>query len=211
MPLTGFQEQLLMQSGDEKISEINLPRLKKKYSYEWENIDDDYLSNAFIWLDTRLDLKKVKKFNFWKNDFDLEKNLHFTDHKHIHYNDMDICYPFLLEIENICGIIDRGEKDDRRHYFKPNALLQTGYLCDIFAKIEDKMVSELNVDYNTICDSNKFEIPQSAKKLPINQVVYLRNVIIAFEKVETVTIRRREANRLVVRIIAGEILLNKNV
>ena len=31
MPLTGFQEQLLMQSGDEKISEINLPRLKKKY------------------------------------------------------------------------------------------------------------------------------------------------------------------------------------
>ena len=211
MPLTGFQEQLLMQSGDEKISEINLPKLKKKYSYEWENIDDDYLSNAFIWLDTRLDLKKVKKFNFWKNDFDLEKNLHFTDHKHIHYNDMDICYPFLLEVENICGIIDRGGKDDRRHYFKPTALLQTGHLCDIFAKIEDKMVSELNVDYNTICDSNKFEIPQSAKKLPINQVVYLRNLIIAFEKVETVTIRRREANRLVVRIIAGEILLNKNV
>ena len=124
---------------------------------------------------------------------------------------MDICYPFLLEIENICGIIDRGEKDDRRHYFKPTALLQTGYLCDIFAKIENKMISELNVDYNTIYDSNKFEIPQSAKKLPINQVVYLRNVIIAFEKVETVTIRRREANRLVVRIIAGEILLNKNV
>ena len=211
MPLTGFQEQLLMQGGDEKISEINLPRLKKKYSYEWENIDDDYLSNAFIWLDTRLDLKKVKKFNFWKNDFDLEKNLHFTDHKHIHYNDMDICYPFLLEIENICGIIDRGEKDDRRHYFKPTALLQTGYLHDIFAKIEDKMVSEVNVDYNTICDSNKFEIPQSAKKLPINQVVYLRNVIIAFEKVETVTIRRKEANRIVARIIAGEILLNKNV
>ena len=130
MPLTGFQEQLLMQSGDEKISEINLPRLKKKYSYEWENIDDDYLSNAFIWLDTRLDLKKVKKINFWKNDFDLEKNLHFTDHKHIHYNDMDICYPFLLEIENICGIIDRGEKDDRRHYFNPTALLQTGYLYE---------------------------------------------------------------------------------
>ena len=73
------------------------------------------------------------------------------------------------------------------------------------------MVSEVNVDYNTICDSNKFEIPQSAKKLPINQVVYLRNVIIAFEKVETVTIRRKEANRIVARIIAGEILLNKNV
>ena len=66
MPLTGFQEQLLMQSGDEKINEINLPRLKKKYSYEWENIDDDYLSNAFIWLDTRLDLKRVKNLIFGK-------------------------------------------------------------------------------------------------------------------------------------------------
>ena len=211
MPLTGFQQELLLQSGDEEITEINLPRLRKKYSYEWENIDEDYLSNAFIWLDSRIDLNKIKKFNFWKNDFDLEKNLHFTDHKHIHYNDKDICYPFLLEIENICGIIERGEKEDRGHYFKPTALLQTGYLSDIYSKIEDKMISELNVDYNFISDRNKFQIPESAKKLPINQIVYLRNVILAFEKVETKTIRRREMSKIVVRIIAGEILLNKNL
>ena len=211
MSLTGFQEQLILQSGDDKITEINLPKFKKNYSYEWENIDDDYLSNAFIWLDTRLDLKREKIFNFWKNDFNLEKNLHFNNSKHIHYNDNGVCVPFLLKIENICGIIDRGEKEDRRHYFKPSALLQTSYICNIFAEIEDKMVSELNVDYDTICDTNKFEVPQSAKKLPINQVVYVRNIIVAFEKVETVTIRRREANRIVARIIAGEILLNKNV
>ena len=211
MSLTGFQEQLILQSGDDKITEINLPKFKKNYSCEWENIDDDYLSNAFIWLDTRLDLKREKIFNFWKNDFNLEKNLHFNNSKHIHYNDNGVCVPFLLKIENICGIIDRGEKEDRRHYFKPSALLQTSYICNIFAEIEDKMVSELNVDYDTICDTNKFEVPQSAKKLPINQVVYVRNIIVAFEKVETVTIRRREANRIVARIIAGEILLNKNV
>ena len=211
MPLTGFQQELLLQSGDEEITEINLPRLRKKYSYEWENIDEDYLSNAFIWLDSRIDLNKIKKFNFWKNDFDLEKNLHFTDQKHIHYMDKDVCYPFLLEIENICGIIERGEKEDRGHYFKPTALLQTGYLSDIYSKIEDKMISELNVDYNFISDRNKFQIPESAKKLPINQIVYLRNVILAFEKVETKTIRRREMSKIVVRIIAGEILLNKNL
>ena len=211
MPLTGFQQELLLQSGDEEITEINLPRLRKKYSYEWENIDEDYLSNAFIWLDSRIDLNKIKKFNFWKNDFDLEKNLHFTDQKHIHYMDKDVCYPFLLEIENICGIIERGEKEDRGHYFKPTALLQTGYLSDIYSKIEDKMISELNVDYNFISDRNKFQIPESAKKLPINQIVYLRNVILAFEKVETKTIRRREMSKIVVRIIAGEILLNRNL
>ena len=210
MSLSGFQEQLLLESGDEKIKEINLPRIRKKYSFEWENIDDDYLSNAFIWLDSRLDLKTVKTFDFWKNDFDL-KNLHFTEHNHIHYADENQCYPFLLKIENICGIIERGEKDDRKHYFKPTALLQTGFISDIFAQIEDKMIYELDVDYNTICNSNKFEIPDSAKKLPIEQVIYLRNVVVAFEKIETVTIKRREKNKIISRIIAGEILLNKNI
>ena len=199
-----------MQSGDEKIKEINLPRFRKKYSFEWENIDDDYLSNAFIWLDTRLDLKNIKTFDFWKNNFDL-KNLHFTEHMHIHYTEDDKCYPFLLKIENICGIIERGENDDRKHYFKPTALLQTGLIHDIFAQIEDKMIYELDIEYNTICDTNKFVIPNSAKKLPIGQILYLKNVIVAFEKIETVTIRRRERNRIVNRIIAGEILLNKNI
>ena len=210
MSLSGFEEQLIMQSGNEKIKEINLPRIRKKYSFEWENIDDDYLSNAFIWLDSRLDLKTVKTFDFWKNDFDL-KNLHFTEHNHIHYADEDQCYPFLLKIENICGIIERGENDDRKHYFKPTALLQTGFISDIFAQIEDKMIYELDVDYNTICNTNKFEISDSAKKLPIEQIIYLRNVIVAFEKIETVTIRRREKNKIISRIIAGEILLNKNI
>ena len=210
MSLSGFEEQLLIQSGDEKIKEINLPRFRKKYSYEWKNIDDDYLSNAFIWLDTWLDLEKIKTFDFWKNDFDL-KNLHFTEHNHIHYSDIEECHPFLLKIENICGIIERGENDDRKHYFKPTALLQTGLISDIFAQIEDKMIYELDIEYNTICDTNKFEIPNSAKKLPIGQVLYLRNVIVAFEKIETVTIRKRKKNRIVNRIIAGEILLNTNV
>ena len=208
MSKSGFEEKLLLESGDEKIKEINLPRIKKKYSFEWENIDDDYLSNAFIWLDSRLDLKTIKTFNFWKNDFDL-KNLHFTEHNHIHYSTEDNCYPFLLKIENICGIIERGENDDRKHYFKPTALIQTGLISDIFAQIEDKMIYELDIDYNTICNSNKFEISDYAKKLPIEQIIYLRNIIVVFEKIETETIRRREKNKIVSRIIAGEILLNK--
>ena len=152
-------------------------------------------------------------FNLWKNDFDLKRYLHFTDHKHIHYaiddEENGHCVPFLLGIEYICGIIDRGEKEDRKHYFKSSAFLQTGYIHQIFAQIEDKMIDSLSVDYHTITDSGKFEI-DSDKKLPISQIVYLKNVVVVFEKVEKVNVRRREKNKIVARIISGEILLNKN-
>ena len=163
MSTEDFEEKLILQHENERVNDIVLPKLRKKYSYEWEKIDDEYQSNAFIWLDTRLNLDKEKIFNFWKNDFDLEKNLHFTDHLHIHYNHESKCVPFLLGIEYICGIIDRGENEDRKHYFKSSAFLQTGYIHNIFARIEDKMIENLNIDYNTIIDSSKFEIEPSKK------------------------------------------------
>ena len=208
MSARNFEEKLLLRNENERVNDIVLPKLRKKYSYEWEKITDE--NNAFIWLDSRLDLKKEKIFSLWKNDFDLKENLHFTDFKHIHYNDKSNCFPFLLGIEYICGIIDRGENEDRKHYFKSSAFLQTGYIHDIFAQIEEKMITDLNIDYNTIIDSNKFEI-ESLKKIPINQIVYLKNVIVVFERVETITVKRRNKNKIVARIIAGEILLNKNI
>ena len=168
MTAKGYEEELILEHKDEKVNEIVLPRLKKIYCYEWENIDDDYKSNSFIWLDTRLDLEKEKIYSLWKNDFDLKKKLHFTDYKHIHYNEKGTCIPFLLEIEFICGIIDRGENEDRKHYFKTSSFLQTGYIWEIFAEIESKMVGNLNIEYNTIIDSGKFEIDFSTKKLPVN-------------------------------------------
>ena len=206
-----FEEKLTLQHHDEWVNNIIMPRLKKKYSYEWEKINEE--KYPFIWLDTRLDLSREKVFNLWKNDFDLKRFLHFTDHKHIHYAIDDEknghCVPFLLGIEYICGIIDRGEKEDRKHYFKSSAFLQTGYIHQIFAQIEDKMIDSLSVDYDTITDSGKFEI-DSDKKLPISQIVYLKNVVAVFEKVEKINVRRREKNKIVARIISGEILLNKN-
>ena len=71
------------------------------------------------------------------------------------------------------------------------------------------MIDSLSVDYDTITDSGKFEI-DSDKKLPISQIVYLKNVVVVFEKVEKINVRRREKNKIVARIISGEILLNKN-
>ena len=117
--------------------------------------------------------------------------------------------PFILKFENIWGIIDRGEKEDRNHYFKSSSLLQTSYIHEIFGQIEDKMINDLNIDYHSIIDSGKFQI-DSEKKLPLSQIIYLRNLIVVFEKVEQVTVRRRKKNKIVARIISGEILLNKN-
>ena len=185
-----FEEKLTLQHHDERVNNIIMPRIRKKYSYEWEKINEE--KYPFIWLDTRLDLTREKVFNLWKNDFDLKRYLHFTDHKHIHYaiddEENGHCIPFLLGIEYICGIIDRGEKEDRKHYFKSSAFLQTGYIHQIFAQIEI----------------------YPSKKLPISQIVYLKNVIVAFEKVEKINVRRREKNKIVAKIISGEILLNKN-
>ena len=203
-----YTEELFLQHQNERVNSVIIPRLKKKYSYKWEKIIQD--KNPYIWHDSMLCIEKEKVFEFWENKFDLS-NLHFTEHKYIHYalKEDKTCIPFILRLENICGIIDRGEKEDRNHYFKSSTLLQTSYIHEIFAQIEDKMIAELNISYNTIIDSGKFQI-DSEKKLPLNQILYLRNVIIVFEKIEQVIVRRRKKNKIVARIIAGEILLNKN-
>ena len=206
-----FKEELFLQHQNERVNSVIIPRLKKKYSYEWERITEN--DNPYIWLDSMLILKKEKIFDFWKNKFDLSKYLHFSDRKHIHYHleeeENGKCVPFIVKFENICGIIDRGEKEDRNHYFKSSALLQTSCIHEIFAQIEDKMINDLNIDYHSIIDSGKFQI-DSEKKLPLSQIIYLRNLIVIFEKVEQVTVRRRKKNKIVARIISGEILLNKN-
>ena len=71
------------------------------------------------------------------------------------------------------------------------------------------MCNSLNIDYHSIIDSGKFQI-NSRQKLPLNQIVYFRNLIVVFEKEKEVTVRRRKKNKIVARIISGEILLNKN-
>ena len=206
-----FEEELFLQHPNERVNSIIVPRLKKKYSYEWEKITEN--NSPYIWHDSMLSIEKEKIFDFWENKFDLSKYLHITGNNHIHYNVKEerneICIPFILRFENICGIIDRGEKEDRNHYFKSSALLQTSYIHEIFAQIEEKMINDLNIDYHSIIDSGKFQI-DSEKKLPLSQIIYLRNLIVVFEKVEQVTVRRRKKNKIVARIISGEILLNKN-
>ena len=71
------------------------------------------------------------------------------------------------------------------------------------------MINSLNIDYHSIIDSGKFQI-DSRQKIPLNQIVYFRNLIVVFERVNEVSVRRRKKNKIVARIISGEVLLNKN-
>ena len=49
----------------------------------------------------------------------------------------------------------------------------------------------LKIDYNTLMDLSKFQI-RVGQKLPLRTVVYFRNLIVYFEEVKKITVRRRE-------------------
>ena len=188
---------------------VILNKIKKDYSYEWENLSFEY-EHPFIFDDTVLYLENQVIFDMWKNNFDIEKNLHFNRHNQIHYEQEERkCIPFILRFENINGIVERSKReDDRNHYFKPTALLQTSLISNIFAQIEDRMTTILKIEYNSIVDSNKFII-DCLQKLPINRVLYFKNLIVCFEEVKEKTFQRRKQYQLIARIISGEVLLDK--
>ena len=190
-----FQEELFLRHENERVNSIIIPRLKKIYSYEWEKISEE---RPCIWHDSFLSLEDEKVFDFWKNNFDIEKYIHFNNHEQIHYHLIEEkkCVPFILKFENVCGIIDRGEKEDRNHYFKPTSLLQTSYIHELFNKVEEKMMIDLNVNYRSIIDTGKFKI-DSKKKLPLNQIVYFRNLIVVFEEVQRLKVRGRKKTKVV--------------
>ena len=201
-------EEVFMQHK-EKTNSVLIEKYKKNYSCEWEKLLFEY-ERPYIFHDSILYLENEKIFDFWKNEFNIEENLHFNNFNQIHYafREKKHCIPFLLKFENICGIIERGENEDRNHYFKPMSLLQTGLIYQLFTEIEDRICSLLDVEYNTISNSQKFQI-NSKQKLPINKIVYFKNLIVVFEEVKKTIVRRKEKSKIVARILDGEVLLSK--
>ena len=55
-----------------------------------------------------LNLEREQIFDLWENTFDIEKHVHINEHLQIHYKHRENCLPFLLRIENINGVIERG-------------------------------------------------------------------------------------------------------
>ena len=68
-----FTEEVFMQHK-EKTNTILIEKLKKNYSYEWEKLLFEY-ERPYIFHDTVLYLEDETIFDFWKNNFDIEKNL----------------------------------------------------------------------------------------------------------------------------------------
>ena len=192
-----------------KLPERELLPVSNKYCFKWKKLlfEDE---EPFIFHDTKLNLENELIFDLWENSFDIENNVHINDHLQIHYEHNQKCVLFILRTENINGVIQRGRDLKRMHYFKPTSLIQTGLIYEIFANFEDKAYDVLKIPDNELLDSGDLIRLNSAQKLPINKVIYFRNLLVCFEKIEKLVHRKKERHCLVARIIYGEVLLNEN-
>ena len=194
-----------------KKKNFELSPIKKNYSFEWNKLilDDD--PTIVIFHDSVLDLKREHIFDFWKNNFDIENKVHINEHLQIHYqNEEEECIPFLLKIENINGVLERGNDLNRVIYFKPTSLIQSGLIYELFGKFEDKICDFLKIQPYELLDNGGLIRLNCTQKLPKNKVTYFRNLIVHFEGIEKVIHRRKEKYCFVTRIISGEILLSND-
>ena len=199
-----------MYSSDEE--EKNFPEIlqqKENYGFKWNKLDFED-ENPYVFHDSKLDLKKEKIFDLWENEFDIDKKVHINEQSQIHYECNNRCLPFLLRIENINGMIQKGRDLKRIHYFKPTAIGQTELIYEIFAKFEDKIYDYLKIEHNQLLDDGLIRLT-CTQRLPQNKVTYFRNLIVCFERVEKVLHRKKEKYCLIARIIDGEILLPKKL
>ena len=169
--------------------------------------DEPYI---VIFNDSVLDLEKKQIFDLWENNFDIEKNVHINEHLQIHYENEEKCLPFLLKIENINGVIERGRDLNRIIYFKPTSLIQSGLIYELFGKFEDKICNFLKIQRNEILDTGGLIRLNCLQKIPRDKVIYFRNLVVCFERVEKVLHRRKEKYCFITRIISGKVLLSND-
>ena len=147
-------------------------------------------------------------FNLWDNNFNLQKNIHINDNLEIHYKHGEDCVYFKLKIENINGTIERGQVE-RIRYFRPTSLIQTGLIYDIFSVLEDKICEKLNINFLDIIDRAGLIRITCKQRLPLNKVVYFRDLIVIFDRIEKVTYRGKTKYCIVSNMISGDVLLQE--
>ena len=121
--------------SDEEKKSFELLAIRKKYSFKWNKLifEDE---SPFVF-------EREQIFDLWENNFNIEKNVHIDQHLQIHYEHEQKCLPFLLRIENINGVIQRGRDLKRMCYFNPTSLIQSGLIFEIFADFEEKIYDVL--------------------------------------------------------------------
>ena len=147
-------------------------------------------------------------FNLWDNNFELEKKIHITDDLKIHYKNENKCLIFKLKIDNINGTIEKGQIEEIR-YFRPTSLIQTGLIYDIFSVLEDKLREKLNISFLDIIDRLGLFRINCKQNIPLNQVVYLKDLVVVFNCVNKVNYRGKIKYCIVCNIVKGDILLQK--
>ena len=178
---------------------LELAPYKKNVSFKWEKLE---FNNEFNFLTDSL------TFNLWDNNFDLQKNIHINDKLEIHYKNGEDCVYFKLKIENINGTIERGQVE-RIRYFRPTSLIQTGLIYDIFSVLEDKICEKLNINFLDIIDRAGLIRITCKQRLPLNKVVYFRDLIVIFDRIEKVTYRGKTKYCIVSNMISGDVLLQE--
>ena len=148
-------------------------------------------------------------FNLWDNNFELEEKIHITDDLKIHYkNNENKCLIFKLKIDNINGMIERGQIE-KKLYFRSTSLIQTGLIYDIMAALEDKICKKLNISFLDIINRLGMFRINCKQDIPLNKVVYLRDVIVVFDFVDKVNCKGKIKYCIVCNIVKGDILLQK--
>ena len=184
---------------DEYNQNLQLGPYKKNVSFKWEKLE---FNNEFNFLTDGL------TFNLWNNNFNLQKNIHINDNLEIHYKHGEDCVYFKLKIENINGTIERGQVE-RIRYFRPTSLIQTGLIYDIFSVLEDKICEKLDINFLDIIDRAGLIRITCKQRLPLNKVVYFRDLIVIFDRIEKVTYRGKTKYCIVSNMISGDVLLQE--
>ena len=183
---------------DEHNQNLELLPYNKNVSFKWEKLE---FNNEFNFTDSLT-------FNLWNNNFDLQKNIHINDNLEIHYKHGEDCVYFKLKIENINGTIERGQVE-RIRYFRPTSLIQTGLIYDIFSVLEDKICEKLDINFLDIIDRAGLIRITCKQRLPLNKVVYFRDLIVIFDRIEKVTYRGKRKYCIVSNMISGDVLLQE--
>ena len=174
---------------------------KKNVSFQYEKLnltnendkDDDDDDNIIL--------------NIWDNNFNLNEKIHLTDENlKIHYRHENRCVTFKLKFDNISGTID---KIDDVCYFRPTSLIQTGLIYDILAELEDKLCEKLKISFLDIVNRLGMFRLNSQQHIPLNRVVYLKDLIVAFKRADQVNCKGKVKYCIVSDIVNGDILLQK--
>ena len=168
---------------------------KKGVNFNWEKLQFDKEIQVY-------DLS----FNLWDNNFDLPKNIHIKEDLKIGFGEKSV--NFILKIDNINGTIERGAIEKMR-YFRPTSLVQTGLIYDMFSVIEDKVWKKLNINFLDIIDRAGLIRIDCKQRLPLNRVVYFRNLTVIFDRIEMLTYRGNTKYCIVTNIISVDLLLQK--